>query len=161
MTRHPRSPPTGFGAFAALGVTAGLALGPVGCAEPKSTPAPDPQTAARAAAPSPAPASPAGCTKAPMTDEVHKLRETTNPTLSDHQVGISNIFERDLADATGTVAPRLSAVLVIFDPASKQSRRETVIADSVVTIGRDRYCVVSIEEGTSQPGSISIRKLAR
>jgi hypothetical protein len=168
MTRPPPAPPRPFGAIvshgAALGVAAGLALAPLGCAESKSTPAPDHQTpatgAARTASPSNAPASPAGCTKEPMADDVQKLRETTNPTLSDHQVGISNIFERDLPDASGTVGPRLSAVLVIFDPATKQSRRETVTADSVVTIGHDRYCVVSLEEGKAQPGSISIRKLA-
>lgn len=95
-----------------------------------------------------------------MKDEVLRLRETTNPTVSDRQVGISNIFERDLPDAKGVVGPRMSAVLVIFDPATKQSRRETVAAGNVVSIGADRYCVVSVEEGKSAPGWVSLQKLA-
>jgi len=147
----------------ALRLAAALALLP-GCAESKSTTAPNNQVAApaaREAGTPPSSSGPRGCTKDPMADEILTLRETTNPTLSDHQVGISNIFERDLPDASGVVAPRLSAVLVIFDPATKQSRRETVMADSVVTIGSDRYCVLSLEEGKAQPGSISVRKLAR
>ena len=152
---------------AALGVAAGIAFGHLsGCAESKSKSAPSnntiPPPAAREAGTPPNPTGgPRGCTKDPMADDVLTLRETTNPTLSDHQVGISNIFERDLPDASGVVGPRLSAVLVIFDPATKQSRRETVAADSVVTIGADRYCVVGLQEGKSQPGSISLRKLAR
>jgi hypothetical protein len=108
----------------------------------------------------PTPSGPQGCSKESMADETLTLRETTNPTLSEHQVGISNIFERDLPDASGAVASRLSAVLVIFDPKTKQTRRETVIADGVVTIGADRYCVVKLEEGKSAPGSITVRKLA-
>jgi hypothetical protein len=98
-----------------------------------------------------------GC-KDPMTDD-QTYRETTNPTLSNHQVGISNIFERDLPDKSGTVASRLSAILVIFDPNTKQTRRETVIAESEVTIGGDRYCIVKLEEGKSSPGSVTFRKL--
>jgi hypothetical protein len=105
--------------------------------------------------------SPRGCTQDLMADNVMTFQETTNPTLSDHEVGISNIFERELPDAGGNIAKRLSAVLVIFDPASQQSRRETVAVDSVVTIGTDRYCVVGLQAGTGQPGSISMRKLAR
>jgi hypothetical protein len=93
------------------------------------------------------------------TDETQRLRETTQPTLSDRLVGIGNIFERDVPDASGVVAARLSAVLVITDPTTQQSRRETVIEGSVVTIGGDRYCVVELEAGTREPGWVSIRKL--
>jgi len=95
-----------------------------------------------------------------MQDEVLRFRETTNPTVSGNQVGISNIFERDLPDAKGVVGPRISAVLVIFDPATQQSRRETVATGSTVAIGADHYCVVSVEAGKSAPGWVSLRKLA-
>jgi hypothetical protein len=100
-----------------------------------------------------------GCQEKTMSQDVLRLRETTNPSLSKRQVGISNIFERDLPDASGAVASRLSAVLVIFDPETKESRRETVIESSVVTIGDDRYCVVALEEGKNEPGWVSIRKM--
>jgi hypothetical protein len=133
--------------------TALIAAALAGCAESKSAATPSNQV-------TPTPSSPAGCSKDSMANDVMTFRETTNPTLSDHQVGISNIFERELADANGVKAQRLSASLTIFDPATKQSRKEIVAADSVVTIGPDRYCVVSVDEGKNQPGSISIRKLA-
>jgi hypothetical protein len=133
-----------------------------GCGPSTATPSPSPGTTATATAPASPPAATAApdCQENRMQDEVLRFRETTNPTLSDHQVGISNIFERDLPDAKGVVAPRLSAVLVIFDPATKQSRRETVATGTTVAIGADRYCVVGVEEGKSGPGWVSLRKLA-
>jgi hypothetical protein len=91
---------------------------------------------------------------------VLRLRETTSSPVSNHQVGISNIFQRDLADAQGIVAPRMSAVLVIFDPVTSQLRRETVVTGSVVAIGADLYSVVSVEEGKRIPGWVSLRRLA-
>jgi len=95
-----------------------------------------------------------------MEKDVLRLRETTMPTLSERRVGISNIFERDLPDDKGVVASRLSALLTIHDPKTKESRKEKVIVGSMVSIGADRYCVVDIEEGKTEPGSISVRKLA-
>lgn len=136
-----------------------------GCGQSTATPGPAPAaspTAAGSTAPArpPAPAAATDCQENRMQDEVLRFRETTNPTVSDHQVGISNIFERDLPDAKGVVGPRISAVLVIFDPATRQSRRETVATGSTVAIGADRYCVVSVEEGKNGPGWVSLRKLA-
>jgi hypothetical protein len=94
-----------------------------------------------------------------MTDELLKFRETTSNTLSSKDVGISNIFERELPDDTGNVASRLSAVLVIHDPQTDELRRETVFDGSVVSIGADRYCVVSVERGQAGPGWISLRRV--
>jgi len=94
-----------------------------------------------------------------MGEDVQRLRETTQPTLSDCAVGIGNIFERDLPDEHGVVAPRMSAVLVISDRKTGESRREKVFAGSVVSIGGDRYCVVSVEEGETSPGWVTVRKL--
>jgi hypothetical protein len=135
-----------------------LALATSGCAEK-----PAPGNAGIASSPGSASNTPTsslrGCSKDSMANETLTLRETTNPTLSEHQVGISNIFERDLPDASGAIAPRLSAVLVIFDPKTNQTRRETVIANSVVAIGGERYCILGLEEGKSSPGSITVRKL--
>jgi len=131
-----------------------IAAALAGCAESKSSATPSNQV-------TPTTSSPEGCSKDSMSNDVMTFKETTNPTLSDHQVGISNIFERELADAKGVKAQRVSASLTIFDPATKQSRKEIVAADSIVAIGNDRYCVVSVVEGKNQPGSISIRKLAR
>lgn len=94
-----------------------------------------------------------------MTGEVLKFRETTSNTLSNKDVGISNIFERDLPDDKGTIAPRVSGVLVIHDPKTDEIQRETVFAGSVVSIGGDRYCVVSVELGKGSPGWVSLRQV--
>lgn len=96
-----------------------------------------------------------------MGGDVMTFTQGANPTVSDHHVGISNIFDRELPDAGGTVASRASAVLVIFDPAKQTTRRETVIANSIVAIKDDRYCVVAITHGRGERGTISLRKLAR
>lgn len=93
-----------------------------------------------------------------MSDEI-TIRETTQPTLSDHLIGVSNIWERELADPTGVIKSRLSASLSISNLASKQIRIEKVFAGSVISLGIDRYCVASVEEGKSTPGSITLRKL--
>lgn len=130
-----------------------IAAALAGCAESKSSATPSNQV-------TPTTGGPQGCSKDSMANETMTFKETSNQTLSEHQVGISNIFERELADANGVKARRVSASLTIFDPATKQSRKEIVAADSVVTIGPDKYCVVSVSEGKNQPGSISIRKLA-
>lgn len=94
-----------------------------------------------------------------MTGEVLKFRETTSNTLSNKDVGVSNIFERDLPDEQGVIAPRLSAVLVIHDPHTDEIRRETVFAGNIVSIGDDRYSVVSVERGQGSPGWISLRQV--
>jgi hypothetical protein len=94
-----------------------------------------------------------------MADDV-RIRETTQQTISQHLVGAANIFERDLPDETGTVAPRMSATLSIQDLQTRQSRTEKVFAGSTLSLGVDRYCVVTVEEGSSQPGVVVLRKLA-
>ena len=94
-----------------------------------------------------------------MTGEVLKFRETTSNTLSNKDLGISNIFERDLPDDKGVIAPRISAVLVIHDPRTDEIQRETVFAGNIVSIGGDRYCVVSVERGNGSPGWISLRQV--
>jgi hypothetical protein len=136
----------------------------MGCAKSAAPPVANDPAPRDSAAPSDsgskASAASGACQEASMQEDVMKLRESTSPTVSDRRVGISNIYERDLPDAQGTVAPRLSAVLVIFDMATNETRRETVIEGSEVAIGADRYCVVGLEKGTTSPGSVSIRKLA-
>jgi hypothetical protein len=116
--------------------------------------------------PTPAPDHPAaqarvagcqGATGAPQ--DVMRLRETTNNPLSQRQVGVADIFERELPDSAGAVASRLSAQLVIFDPATNDTRHDIVIAGSVVDIGGEHYCVVAPEAGTRAPGWLSIGKL--
>lgn len=93
-----------------------------------------------------------------MGDEVMKIRETTQPLLSGYLVGVSNIWERDHADGKGGTAPRVAATLSITDPASRETRREDVVAGSIVALGADRYCVVAVEEGQASPGSVSLSK---
>ncbi len=95
-----------------------------------------------------------------MTSNEIKIGETTQATLSGHRVGVSNIWERDLPDADGNVAPRMSATLSITEVATgKETPDFQVSAGSVVTLGADRYCVVRVEAAPDEPGDIYLRKL--
>jgi hypothetical protein len=86
------------------------------------------------------------------------IRETTQPMISGHLVGVGNIWERDLPDDRGVIAPRLSATLSIMDLATNQTRHEIVFTGSLLSLGDDTYCVVNVEEGKSELGEIILRK---
>jgi hypothetical protein len=94
-----------------------------------------------------------------MTDKVDdiSIRESTQPVISGYRVGVSNIWERETPDATGTVAPRLTAQVTITDPGGEASSRHEVVAGTVLAFGADRYEVGTIEEGDSSPGAITLR----
>lgn len=94
-----------------------------------------------------------------MNDDEITIRETTQVRISGHRVGAGNIWERELPDEHGVIAPRLSAVLSIQEIATEQQRHEKVFTGNVVTLGQNRYQVVTIEEGESGPGSITLRRL--
>jgi hypothetical protein len=93
-----------------------------------------------------------------MSDEM-TIRETAQPTISGHQVGVSNIWERELPDEKGVILPRVSASLTIKNLVSNRTRVEKVFAGSVVVLDPDRYCVVDVEEGQTSPGAITLRKI--
>lgn len=93
-----------------------------------------------------------------MSHEEIRIGETTQPAISGHLVGVSNIWERELPDSHGVIAPRLSATVTIRNMATERSSVEKVIVGSVISLGADRYCVVDIEEGKSTPGAIVLRK---
>jgi hypothetical protein len=93
-----------------------------------------------------------------MNSEEMTIRETTQPTISGHLVGVSNIWERDLPDRQGVIASRLSATLTILDIATQQTRVEKVFVGSVLSLGADSYCVVNVDPGKSAPGAITLRK---
>lgn len=88
------------------------------------------------------------------------IRETTQHTLSEHLVGVGNIWARDLPDKDGVVASRMSATLSITSTATSETRQEKVFAGSLVTLGNDTYCVVQVQEGSSGPGMVELRKIA-
>jgi hypothetical protein len=88
--------------------------------------------------------------------ELLKYFETTKPTISGQEVGISNILQRKLPDADGVVAARLSVELDLIDRANDTVRREYLAVDGTVQIGADRYCVVEIQAGTPGPGWVSL-----
>lgn len=87
------------------------------------------------------------------------VRETTQPSLSGHLVGVSNIWERNLPDDHGIVAQRMSAQLSILEVATRATRTEYVAPGSTLTLGQDRYRVISVSEGRTAPGMIVLRKL--
>ena len=91
--------------------------------------------------------------------EESAYKEGTNPRIGSVNVGIGNLFERDLADSTGTTASRMSAMFFIHDPATGAERNETVFAGSVVELGGARYCVTRVEPGDDGPGRVAVRAL--
>ena len=95
-----------------------------------------------------------------MSSDEIKIGETTQMRLSGHKVGVSNIWERELPDDKGVVAPRMSALLSILEIASARELDVMVFAGSVLELGPDRYCIVRVEEGQTAPGDIFLRKLA-
>lgn len=95
-----------------------------------------------------------------MTSDEITIRETTQPTISGHLVGVGNIWERELPDDKGIIASRLSASLSILDLASEQTRSEKVFTGSIISLNADRYCVVNVEEGIAEPGTITLRKIS-
>lgn len=133
----------------AVALVAGLTS--LGCSTPEKGPA---SSAANASETAACPAS-AGT----LQGEEIILREPTQPTLAGHHVGVGNIFERELPDDDGVVAPRLSASLHIADPATGDERDELVRAGSVLVLGDERHCVVRVEAGGSAPGAIAVRRL--
>ena len=94
-----------------------------------------------------------------MSNDEITIRETTQPAISGHLVGVSNIWERNLPDNRGVIASRLSATVTIRDVASHETRVERVFAGSVLALGTDHYCVVRVEPGKSAPGAITLRKM--
>jgi hypothetical protein len=88
------------------------------------------------------------------------IRETTQQTLSGHLVGVGNIWERELPDKDGVVASRMSATLAITSTATNETRHEKVFAGSLFELGEDTYCVTDVQEGTSGPGAVALRKVA-
>ncbi|HET8671138.1 MAG TPA: hypothetical protein VFM05_11075 [Candidatus Saccharimonadales bacterium] len=96
-----------------------------------------------------------------MTTEDITIRETTQAEISGHLVGVGNIWEQERPDNEGVIALRLSATLAIYDLASQQERSERVSVGSEVSLGADSYSVVNIEEGHSEPGSLTLRRGSR
>jgi len=94
-----------------------------------------------------------------MTDVGITIGETTQPALSDHLVGVSNIWERDLPNGHGTTTPRMSAQLSITDPSTRIARTEFVSEDDTIQIGDDRYRVIAVTAGRSAPGWIVVRRV--
>jgi len=88
-----------------------------------------------------------------------ELEETTSTSVADGwRVGTSNIYERDLPDASGVVASRLSAALTIADADNVVRNRAIVTVYANVTIGADWYCVTNIIEKNGR-GLVSLVKL--
>jgi len=90
-------------------------------------------------------------------DEI-TIRETTQQEISGHLVGVGNIWERELPDDKGVIAPRMSATLAIHDLTKQQTRHEQVFAGSVITLGEDRYHIVNVDEGGGARGAITLRR---
>jgi hypothetical protein len=94
-----------------------------------------------------------------MAGEDISIRETSQPEISGHLVGVSNIWERELPDADGLIENRPSASVTIQDLVTKQTQVVKVIVGSVLSLGADNYKVISIEEGKAAPGAIVLHKL--
>ncbi|HLO84625.1 MAG TPA: hypothetical protein VK203_06370 [Nostocaceae cyanobacterium] len=96
--------------------------------------------------------------KATISNEI-TIGSNTVGTISNYRVGVANIWERELPNDKGVIAPRTSAILAILDPTSQQSREEMVFTGSVISLGSDRYCVINVEYSDSSSSSITLRKI--
>lgn len=128
----------------------------------REPPAKPPAPTSLATSPAPPAASPSPpCAGVQLAGQPESYQEGTNPTISEYDVGISNIFARELPDDAGVVAKRLSASLSIHDPKTDSLRHEIVVPGNIVTIGADRYCVTNVDYGSDpKPGSVELQKLA-
>jgi len=98
-------------------------------------------------------------TDSPKVGGSCSIREATSPELAGHDVGVADIFERDLPDLDGGTARRLSAAVVTFDPKTKTELRHTAIVGSVLAIGGENYRVTAIDRGKDAPGWLVLRRL--
>ncbi len=106
----------------------------------------------------PPPVSPR-CGAAIATGAVCSIVETTNPTVSGRQVGVADIFERELPGDDGGLGMRLSAALVVHEPDTQTEAHHTVVTGTIVTIGLDGYRVTRIEAGKERPGFIVLERV--
>ncbi len=123
-----------------------------GCNGQKTPPADTPADQQQASACGPAPAG----TKA----QTLTIREATSPEFAGHQVAPTNIFERDLPDDTGKVARRVSSRLSIMQRATRKEWTEMVILGSRIQLGNETWCVEQLVMGESEPGSMTLRRMA-
>ncbi|HLO84626.1 MAG TPA: hypothetical protein VK203_06375 [Nostocaceae cyanobacterium] len=131
--------------------TAIIVWGAIACAAPTTTPA-------KISKSSVVPSTCSFVEKPMISDEI-TINENTVGTISNYAVGVVNVGERELPDDKGVIAPRISAILAILDPSTKQSHDEDVFAGSVISLGTDRYCVVHVDGGNSKYGSVTLRKI--
>ena len=94
-----------------------------------------------------------------MSNNEITIRETAQLEISGQLVAVGNIWERELPDSNEVIAPRMSATLSVHDPVSQEGWSEKVFAGSEISLGGDRYLVVNVEEGQSEPGSITLRSV--
>lgn len=92
--------------------------------------------------------------------DVCTIAETTNPEIEGQQVGVADIFERDLAGPDGIVAKRRSAFVAIYDPISKVDEHHIVIVGAVLQIGAVHYRVRDIDVGDDAPGWLVLERMA-
>ncbi|HLP88059.1 MAG TPA: hypothetical protein VK184_05565 [Nostocaceae cyanobacterium] len=95
----------------------------------------------------------------PMISDEITIKENTVGTIFNHRVGVSGIWEWELPDDNGVIAPRMSARLSIWEIDSEQVHHEDVFAGKEISIGSDRYCVVDVEYMPSSFGSVTLRKI--
>lgn len=87
------------------------------------------------------------------------IRETTQAAIGNHFVGVANIWDRDLPDDAGVIAPRLSAHVFVSEQTSSDSQRHTVTIGSTFAVGDAEYQLIDIDEGRGEPGSITVRRM--
>lgn len=86
----------------------------------------------------------------PPGENLAPFRETTVNEASGRSVGTADIYPRE---------GRMSALLAVWSDGSNGI--DSIVSEgSIVPIGSDRYCVMSIEEGHTTRGSVTLRKLA-
>ena len=88
-----------------------------------------------------------------------RIDETTNPQIGTHEVGVSNLFDRELPGPDGVVAMRKGAAISVYDRETKKEEHHKVTIGTVIPIGNTSYRVVAIEYGHVGPGWIILERI--
>ncbi len=94
-------------------------------------------------------------------DGVIEIVETTNVVITDHQVAVGNIWERELPDTDGNVAMRMSASLSIMCNETGEEWNEFVIEGDLIDLNENTYEVRSIDPGDNSRGLLTLVEVER
>lgn len=90
--------------------------------------------------------------------ETITIQETTQADVSDHYVGVGNIWERDLEGPDGRVEARMSARIFVFDPHNEKEWDVTAIVGTEIALNGVVWKLTLMDEGEQGPGYVVLER---